>query len=570
MGILYSRGFPAFMKSSGFVTQYCLSLTFLSVCLWGQANPDNNRSASAANATAKRESSEAKRTPQQERGLRLLKAAEVEAGGLEPDMRAFVLWRVANAYERSDPKKAAKLLEAAFAATQSIEDPPEGEWCSAPGSAGDIKGWVQQQVLIYMLHKDKVEEVEQLLPQAITPIRDQITAELVRYYKSKKDLIRAQAVLTQLADSGMYPFTAAAELIEAMGPEQSADRTTVFTQAIENYVQHPKGGGEGPGGIATLLDRTWKEVPSALVLESINKILEAAKEDDSPQHYSVAAAKGSVILNSTYDLHLFELFPILEQIDKDKAQALLNERVEVAQQLKAFPNGLKSLSSDDRDISYGFLGGSPVGDASAKQQVQAQTQERLNDVQMKVATDPEGALAVARTLPINGVYEISAPRAEALLEIAERTLKTKPSIAKAALDEFAAIEDQLTLQQIGVVARLPELYLGLGDVEGAKKAVKFMVKAASKLYDHDTDADDPNKGFKGAWPSTDMWRLAIKGAAKISPMFPEEIIADLQDPEIAAYEKVEYGGALLGESGMNSPIIVSDCRKNGGNFRVSF
>ena len=97
-----------------------------------------------------------------------------------------------------------------------------------------------------------------------------------------------------------------------------------------------------------------------------------------------------------------------------------------------------------------------------------------------------------------------------------------------------------------------------------------MGKAASKLYDRDTDADDPNKGFKGAWPSTDMWRLAVKEAAKISPTLAEEILADLQDPEVAAYEKVAYGGALLGESGMNSPVIVSDCRKNGGSFRVSF
>src|SRR3954453_16471582 len=34
-----------------------------------------------------------KLTAAQERGLRLLKAAEGEAAGLAPDMRAFVLWR---------------------------------------------------------------------------------------------------------------------------------------------------------------------------------------------------------------------------------------------------------------------------------------------------------------------------------------------------------------------------------------------------------------------------------------------------------------------------------------------
>jgi hypothetical protein len=43
-----------------------------------------------------------KLTPEQERGLRLLKSLEVESAGLEPNMHAFVLWQASYAYTKVD------------------------------------------------------------------------------------------------------------------------------------------------------------------------------------------------------------------------------------------------------------------------------------------------------------------------------------------------------------------------------------------------------------------------------------------------------------------------------------
>jgi len=59
-----------------------------------------------------------KPTPEQERGLLLLKAAEGESAGLQPDMHAFVEWRASYAYTKLDPKQAEKLSQEAFTATQ--------------------------------------------------------------------------------------------------------------------------------------------------------------------------------------------------------------------------------------------------------------------------------------------------------------------------------------------------------------------------------------------------------------------------------------------------------------------
>jgi len=483
-------------------------------------------------------------------------------------MHPFVLWRASYAYTKLDSKRAEKLSREAFTATQAIEDASDNDHCARPGSAGDIKSWIQQQVLYDMVHKAQLQEVEQLLPRATAPARYVIIAELVRYYESKKDLMHAESLLSQLADSDNYPFGAAAALVTALGAEHSADRMSIFNQALNNFDQHAETS-FGGDDIASFIETTWKDVPPRLVLEAIDKVLEAAKEGGSQSYYSMSSAKGSVVLNSDYALRLFQLLPILEELDSDKAEALLREQTEVAEQLKTYPKGMQSLKSENTSPSYGVTdSGSGVGETAAKQQIEAQMQERIREILKGADTDPSEALQRAFALPIHGTFGSSSPRSDALFRIAEKTAAKKASVSKSALDEFSTIQDQLTLEEMIGIDIVPELYLKMGDVDGAKKAVDILLKAAGKIYEKDTDADDPNKAFKGAWPSTYLWRKAIQETAKISPRLPEDIIAGLQDAEIAAFEKVAFASALIGGSEMDVPILMSDCRKNGASYGI--
>jgi len=522
----------------------------------------------AARTTPQSQTVTPKLTPKQERGLRLLKTVEGESAGLQPNMHAFVLWRASYAYTAFDSKHAQKLSRNAFMATQAIENAPDNDSCAGPGSAGDIKSWIQQRVLYDMVQKDQVKEVEKLLPQATASVRDQITAELVEYYKSKKDLMHAEALLSTLADSTEYPFGVAANLVTALGPEHSADRTSIFNQALTNFEQHAAETSVGGEDIGAFIEHTWKDIPPRLVLEAISKVLDAAKEGDSQSHYSMSSAKGSVVLNSDYDLRLFQLLPILEELDKDKAEALLRDQAEVADQLKTYPRGMQSLQSENTSLSYSVTSGSGIGTAVAKQQTEAQMRERVEEMLKQADTDPAGALAKALSLPVHGTSESWSPRSGALLVIARKAAAKKASVSKSALDDFSAIQDQLTPQEMTGIDALPGLYLNVGDMDGAKKAVDILVKAAGKIYEHDTDSEDPNKAFEGAWPSTDLWSKAIQQGAKISPAMPDEIIASLPDPEISAFEKVVFASALLGAPDLDD-ILVADCRKNGTSFRAS-
>jgi hypothetical protein len=511
-----------------------------------------------------------KLTPEQSHGMRLLLAAEGESSELQPDMHAFVLWRASYAYIKLDPPQALKLSRDAFLATQAIEDASERDQCVAPGSAGDMKSWIQRHVLYDMVHKDQPHEVEQLLPQATTSVRNEITAELVRYYNSKKDLIHSELLLSQLADSARYPFGAAANLVTGLPAEHSTDRVRIFIQALNNFEQHAAETGFGGEDIGSFIERTWKDVPPGLVLEAIEKVLDGTKERGSHSSYSISSSKGSVVLNSEYSLRLFQLLPIIQELDKDKAEALLREHAEVAEQLKAYPKGIQSFNSENVGLSYRVTDGdSGIAAAAAKDQVSAQMQDQIQEILKTADTVPAVALMRARTLPIHGTFPSRSPRSDALLGIAKKTAATKPSVSQLALDDFSTILDQVTPQELTGIDLSPELYLKMGDVDGAKKAVDILVKAAGKLHEKDTDADDPNKAFKGAWPSTDLWRRAVLDAAKISPRLAEDIIASLDDAEIATFEKVALGSVLVGGSATDIPVLVSDCRKNGASYRVS-
>jgi hypothetical protein len=174
------------VKRSLVKLRICLALSLPISLLMGQSAPSSPQPPKPATRPG---TPALKLTPEQERGLRLLNAAVAESGGLQPNMHAFVLWRASYAYAKVDSKHDEKLSRDAFMATLTIEDPPESDHCGAPGSAGDIKSWIQERVLYEMVHRDQLKEIEQLLPQATPTVRNGITAELVRYYESKKDLI---------------------------------------------------------------------------------------------------------------------------------------------------------------------------------------------------------------------------------------------------------------------------------------------------------------------------------------------------------------------------------------------
>lgn len=519
----------------------------------------------------------AKLTAEQQRGLRLLKQAEAQAASLEADMRAYVLWRVSIGYSKIDREKSERVLNQAFLATQSIEQGPEEDDACQSSSTCRTKDWLQTGLLNAMMEQNP-EQVAQLLPSTDPVPRKQATAALAKLFIKKKDLARSLALLTQIADKDHYPFDTAGDLFLAL-PRESPDRLTLFSQAQENSAQFGSGPSAPQTDFSTMLLRIWWQLPPATALSAVDDLLQQAKDqDDKSQsfHMSFGTDNGSVSFNSAHQLRLFEMIPILAELDHERAQTLLRENNEVQSMLTQYPHGMQSLdpatyqdqSSDlskSRIHSVRFSVGTPAPGQSLTEGVEDQMERQISKVSSEASSDPKQALSDAMSLPVSnqtGPPGFTSPRVVVLMNIANANVDKNPAIAKSALDELRKSIDSLKPFQKGRnLSESARLYLKLGEIDSAKKCVEELQKAAEQTYKEDTDADDPNQAFKAQWPSTALWLDSVKLSARISPLLAEQAATTIEDPEIADAVHVAYANELIGAPESSSDIV--QWHKNG-------
>src|SRR5579872_505417 len=525
----------------------------------GQQSPESNQTTDIQKVPkAGKPAAKPKLSPAQEQGLRMLQAAQVEAASAKADMRALVLWQAAHAYRMIDPAKYSSTLEQAFRASLSIE---KGEAdCEYPEETCEVKTWLQVHILRDMCSKTQCQKVRELLPSAEPSVRAAISRELISHYINMKDVGSAHELLNQFADSDDYPYESATELMLALPQEE---RLAIFWQAMHNYEQHSEKSASFDD-VATMIFRFWREFPAPVVTEAIDKILKRAKDGDEAQqksHVNLDTKKGSVQFSSQYQFRLFQLMPVLEEVDKSHAEALLRENTEVQSALKQYPEGLQSLDPVNyRDTpprkgeTHGFMsmGTSSANDPNqaendAKQKLQAQIQRQINVVNDEVATNPKQALSDAMNLPISGAFgPDDCPRARGLINVARRSAKSDPDVTKAALDQLRKLMDSLSLwTQAEDLSSLPDLYLRMGDEENARKMLDALTAIANKLYSRDINSDDPNQAFKAFWPSTNLWRSCVRSANKLSPSPAEQIVGDIPDPEIKTFVRLVLAISLL-------------------------
>jgi hypothetical protein len=309
--------------------------------------------------------------------------------------------------------------------------------------------------------------------------------------------------------------------------------------------------------------RFWRDVPAALAEDAIDQILEQAKDASAGPHnvhLTFSGNAGTVALSSWYQYRLFQLLPVLQQLDKPKAESLLRDNPDLRAMLDRFPEGFQAIQPDyalhpskKGDIPISSMSVS-TGDAppSASFALEHQAQDEIERRQQRIVaeseTDPRQALADAMSLSEVPLFpDQTCPRAGALIRIAWKLGNKNPSVTK---DALAGVRESLSQSSLTAQARslgnTAKEYLEIGDEDGAHKTVEEALQVAEKLYAKDTNNGDPNQDFKGIWPSTELWRRCVEITARFSPSAAEAIIANIKDPEIATFEKIYFANSLLG------------------------
>ena len=312
-----------------------------------------------------------------------------------------------------------------------------------------------------------------------------------------------------------------------------------------------------------------------------------ASGESGKMHITFKSGKGNAAFSSSYEYRLFQLLPVLRERDSGRAEGLLREDQENKALLQQFPGGYESLVSESQDtsktssesngnISLAYQFGTPSPQMLSfqlQEQWMEQVSRSRDQIEKEARDDPRQATADALGLPaVSSLFpDGESPRAETLLTIAHVAAAGNPSASRTALEELhKSLADLSLVQQARLIITLGEMFLELGDAESAHEIVKDGLKIAEKLYACDSEIADPNQVIKARWPCANAWWRLVSLAARISPAFASQVLAEIPDPEIATLVKVEFGRTLLGSASEVLPLRPQERHSDETNRAVNF
>jgi len=431
----------------------CTILLVLAILSRAESTPSQQRSDArtqnqAANKLPQNTSRAKKpRAREEEFWCSIIDSATARATAFEPAMRSFVLDAVASALKKCNPGKVRKVLVNAFTASLEIpesEKQNEEQWGTYEGSPDpavvtartnlETKNQLQISALADLLTVDEAK-AESLLRLSEPMVRQLLSVQIISDAAHARQFDRALSFLNQLpADQG-FPYGAATELMLGLPPERNVQKQEIFLRAMASDREAPAlsiGGDD----FATMIVRFWEHLPPATVLAAIGQILDEAQSNKAP--ITLRSASASASFNNAYEYRIFELLPILRELDNAEAERLLEASIQAKTQLERLPNGIQSLDPTIRDTPQKNGERSDITGAIGAQGALLQhanagdpNNSRVQEIARTAESDPRRAIAATASLP-------DSLRAEALIAIARATMHNHPSAARDALEQMAA------------------------------------------------------------------------------------------------------------------------------------
>ncbi|HKV82236.1 MAG TPA: hypothetical protein VJP02_29075 [Candidatus Sulfotelmatobacter sp.] len=478
----------------------------------------------------------------QRQAVQLLDEASAQAGTLQPSSQAGLFFVIGKTYAVIDRAKSRAAYEAAYQNFQAS--------IAADGDKGGIMGFMGGDLIMATVEAAPMAVEHSLPPDQ--PLRDIALECLVRRYAHQKSWNRAIELLgTMESDERMT--SPVRDLLAALSRQDDRDR--VFRLVLDAYTQttHRQVGTGSPDDLGTLLLRYWRKLSPGLVQQAIDELLKQSKDGDG---IVMKSPRGTVTFSS-YQFRLFQILPVLKTIDPDRANQLLKDETSTAALLATYPEGQLSVDSSLKDtnnaanqlshVSYSYVHG-PISVSSAPARMDL---ERTADEFIATANKyPDSAIANASRI------SDSMLRIRVLVEIAQAIATIGPAAAKRALYEaLKSPSDQDEGWHVWKEAT--EVAVQLKDAELAGATLKAGLKAARRVYDDDSNHDNPNEALKLYWPSVRAYRELLTLQFRISPDQALATVTDLPDVEVVSLEKVMLAAAMLNVSlPETSPMVA--------------
>ena len=528
------------------------------------------------------------RTPKEQLWCPVLESALSSARLDEAPMRSYLLDAIAAGLSKCEPSHVRSVLADSFAATLEM---PEHEdiWQKILSDGKRIdpetrealdnletKRRLQETVLTQLLAVDE-QRAELLLSEAEPGVRAEFLGSMISHATTAKKLERALELLNRIPPEEGFPYQEATQLMLELPPNRDTDKQDIFRLAVARSSQSHLTGSDD---FASMIVRFWQHVPPALALEAIHQVLDTA-EHQAGSGVTLNATSGNLDFATEYDYRVFELLPVLRQLDNEEADKILKDSQQAQLQLKQFPNGIQSVDPSIKDTppKDGESGqglGMSFGPQNKTAQDLKNSEARVKEISRTAQDNPRQAIAAAATLPesvdLFPGLEVF-PRAQAYVAIARAAMKKNPAAAKDALEEMAACLKHATYPYHAAESWSEGMEIAddIGEVDLAVTLFQSGMEQVDKLRNEDIDSDDPNLALKAWWPSVNAyWRL-VQAASEFSPDTALAEVREIRDPEILVLLEVKLADKGLGARAEQSITMVSkkSTRAGWSEFRAA-
>ena len=369
-----------------------------------------------------------KPTPRQ-KARELLDSAAGMIAATQPDVQVAALYHLADNYQAFDKKKSIEYFKQAFT-TAGVP----------PASAnGTFARSMQMEIVVSLAALDTAEGVAllKLIPAPASGYdnRSFAAARVIGKLVEKGQLDIAIELAEYMGGAGAYPFEGAGQIMAKL-PVDDSRRTVIFSQALSAYTVKPS------SSFARLLTRYYRDLPPGMPQTALSRILNvvlSTKVDDRYEPMTIASAHGTVTFTNRVEADLFEVMPLVREIEPKRYEELLAQHTEVRSALGIFPGGGPAIASDRGVWVYTVSGGDrrSAEALNERQKLSALIENRAMAALETAAKDADKGLDLVASIP-------SPPKqAEVLGRIAEIVGGRDSATAKRVLSKCVSLLDDV-------------------------------------------------------------------------------------------------------------------------------
>jgi hypothetical protein len=370
------------------------------------------------------------------------------------------------------------------------------------------------------------------------------------YWLQKKPLglDELRSTAAYLGQTGQYPYAAVGFILtdvvsnqKIAKPEIPGTASSMLLDAYSSYQRGSKFRNEDYEFV-NFLEALRGVLPSASLKHGVDIAVERLTSQKEPAEYQYVSRmqtqKGTATFHTLADELLFEMLPLVREVDPELADKLLQSN----QALKQVGAAGNSVLSSEGAIIVG-------GNASPEDQERALQMSRAQEVREMASDHPEQALALSQTItdPVS--------RAAAMAAVAE----ARPPQAREIQTTIAKIVPTIHEgeERLHVLSSLAEASWTAGDIAGFQDALANAFSLGQELFQEDMAAHpvQPTYGVESYNTLADLIKTSARGDRTTTAAMVNEV----DDVQLKAFLLAQLADVLYSlDPGPAKPSVTHE------------